>query len=292
VQQKLDFARDGEDWPNREASRFVEAAGLKWHVQVMGEGPVVLLVHGTGASSHSFGELAKILSAAFTVVVPDLPGHGFTDLPAPSRLSLPEMAEDLSALLKTLRFEPMLVVGLSAGAAILIEMCLDELIEPKAIISINGALLPFGSMVGQFFSPMAKLLVLNPFVPKLFAWRASSDVAVERLIGSTGSRLKADELGYYKRLFQSEGHVEAALGMMAGWDLHTFERRLESLKVPLVLVVGGDDRAVSPDDAFKISDRLPNAKVVLLRGLGHLAHEESPERIAEIVEQWAALAPA
>ncbi|MGD9027768.1 MAG: alpha/beta hydrolase, partial [Methyloceanibacter sp.] len=35
MQQKLDFARDGEDWPNREASRFVEAAGLKWHVQVM-----------------------------------------------------------------------------------------------------------------------------------------------------------------------------------------------------------------------------------------------------------------
>jgi magnesium chelatase accessory protein len=283
VQQKLDFARDGRDWPNREASRFVDAAGLGWHVQVMGEGPVVLLVHGTGASSHSFGELAKILSGAFTVVVPDLPGHGFTDLPASSRLSLPEMAEDLSALLKTLRLDPELVVGHSAGAAILIEMCLDELIEPEAIISINGALLPFDSMVGQFFSPMAKLLVLNPFVPKLFAWRASSDGAVERLIGSTGSRLKADDLGYYRRLFQSEGHVEAALGMMAGWDLHTFEKRLEALKVPLILVVGGDDRAVSPDDAFKVSDRLPNAKVVLLRGLGHLAHEECPEKIAEIV---------
>ncbi len=292
MQQKLDFARDGEDWPNREASRFVEAAGLKWHVQVIGEGPVVLLVHGTGASSHSFGELARILSDAFTVVVPDLPGHGFTDLPPPSRLSLPEMAEDLSALLKTLRLEPRLVVGHSAGAAILIEMCLDDLVEPEAIISINGALLPFDSMIGQFFSPMAKLLVLNPLVPKLFAWRASSGSAVERLIDSTGSRLKADELGYYRRLFQSEGHVEAALGMMAGWDLHTFEKRLEALKVPLILVVGSEDRAVSPDDAFKISDRLPDAKVVLLRGLGHLAHEESPERIAEIVEQWAALAPA
>ena len=87
-------------------------------------------------------------------------------------------------------------------------------------------------MVGQFFSPMAKLLVLNPFVPKLFAWRASSDGAVERLIGSTGSRLKAGELSYYKRLFQSETHVEAALGMMAGWDLHTFERRLEEAQNP------------------------------------------------------------
>ena len=283
MQQKLDFARDGRDWPNREASRFVEAAGLTWHVQVIGEGPVVLLLHGTGASSHSFGELVKILANAFTVVVPDLPGHGFTELPPASRLSLPEMAADLAALLEALDLEPVVVAGHSAGAAILIEMCLDGLISPETVISINGALLPFGSMVGQFFSPIAKLLVLNPFVPKLFAWRASSNGAVERLISGTGSRLEPEGLGYYRRLFQSKGHVEAALGMMAGWDLHTFERRLESLKAPLILVAGGDDRAVSPEDAFKIRDRLPDAEVVLLRGLGHLAHEERPERIAEIV---------
>ena len=42
------WERDGRDWPNREASRFVKAAGLRWHVQVAGEGPVILLVHGTG----------------------------------------------------------------------------------------------------------------------------------------------------------------------------------------------------------------------------------------------------
>ncbi len=42
------FARAGRDWPNREASRFVTAGGLTWHVQEAGEGPVLLLVHGTG----------------------------------------------------------------------------------------------------------------------------------------------------------------------------------------------------------------------------------------------------
>lgn len=283
MHQKLDFARDGRDWPNREASRFVEAAGFRWHVQVMGRGPVVLLVHGTAASSHSFGELAKILANAFTVVVPDLPGHGFTELPPSSRLSLPEMAADLAALLKVLDLTPVIVVGHSAGAAILIEMCLDGLIAPETIISINGALMPFDGMASQFFSPIAKLLVLNPFVPKLFAWRAASGGAVERLIGSTGSRLEPEGLRYYQRLFQNEGHVEAALGMMAGWDLHSLQRRLDDLKVPLILVVGSEDRAVPPDDAFKIRDRLPQAEVVLLRGLGHLAHEECPEKIAEIV---------
>jgi magnesium chelatase accessory protein len=287
VPEKLDWAVDGMDWPNREASRFVEAAGFRWHVQVMGSGPVILLVHGTGASSHSFGELAKILSNAFTVVVPDLPGHGFTDLPPPSRLSMPNMAADLAALLSALELEPRVVVGHSAGAAILIEMCAEELIAPVAVVSINGALLPFGSVAGQFCSPIAKLLVLNPFVPKLFSWRALNEGAVERLIGGTGSQLDAEGLGYYARLFRSETHVEAALGMMASWNLHAFQRRLDSLRVLVILVVGGDDRAISPEDAFKVRDRLPNAEVVYLRGLGHLAHEERPEEIAEIVARAA-----
>jgi magnesium chelatase accessory protein len=45
----LVWNRDGGDWPNREASGFVEAAGSRWHVQKMGQGPPLLLIHGTGA---------------------------------------------------------------------------------------------------------------------------------------------------------------------------------------------------------------------------------------------------
>ena len=56
------WERDGRDWPNREASRFVHAAGLRWHVQVMGSGPVVLLLHGTGAATHSWRDLMPKLA--------------------------------------------------------------------------------------------------------------------------------------------------------------------------------------------------------------------------------------
>jgi magnesium chelatase accessory protein len=283
VSDRLSFAQDGKDWPNREASRFVSAAGLNWHVQIMGSGPVVLLVHGTGSSTHSYAELAQILAKAFTVVVPDLPGHGFTDMPASSRLSLPGMAADLAALLDALALKPAIVVGHSAGVAILIEMCLAGRLQPDAIVSINGALLPFGSVVGQFFSPLAKLLVLNPVVPSLLTWRASRPGAVERLIRNTGSDIAPEGIGFYRRLFRNESHVAAALGMMAKWDLSRFERRLADLQVPLVLVVGGNDRAIAPDDAFKVKEWVPKAEIVFLRGLGHLAHEERPEEIAEIL---------
>ena len=279
----LDFARDGKDWPNRSASQFVTAAGLKWHVQIMGEGPEILLVHGTGASTHSFAELAHILANAFTVIVPDLPGHGFTEMPRSERLSLPGMAQDLAGLTEALNVKPALVVGHSAGAAILIEMCLDGYIAPHGIVSINGALLPFGSVVGRFFSPLAKLLVLNPVVPHFFAWRAANPAAVERVLRGTGSQLSREGIKRYGTLFRSETHVAAALGMMAKWDLHALQHRLPSLKTKLILVAGGRDRAVAPDDAFKVKEQVQDAEVVYLRNLGHLAHEERAEEIAEII---------
>jgi len=292
MNDRLVFERDGQDWPNRDASRFVEAAGLSWHVQVMGQGPVVLLVHGTGASTHSYGQLAQILAKAFTVVVPDLPGHGFTDLPASERLSLPGMAEDLGQLLDALDLHPVLAVGHSAGAAILVQMCLDWRSAPAGLVSINGALLPFGSIAGQFFAPFAKLLVLNPFVPWFISWRAASPDAVARLIKNIGSTIEPQDVERYGRLFQTESHVSAALGMMAHWDLFTLERNLHRLEVPLVLAVGSADRAISPEDAFRVREHLPEAQVVLLHGLGHLAHEERPEEVAEIIVKAAQSADA
>jgi magnesium chelatase accessory protein len=292
MSDRLVFERDGRDWPNRDASRFVEAAGLTWHVQVMGQGPVVLLVHGTGASSHSYGRLAQILAKAFTVVVPDLPGHGFTDLPASERLSLPGMAEDLGHLLDALDLHPVLAVGHSAGAAILVQMCLDGRSAPAGLVSINGALLPFGNIAGQFFAPLARLLLLNPFVPRFISWRASHPEDVARLIKNMGSTIEPEDVERYRRLFQTENHVAAALGMMANWDLFAFERNLHRLEVPLLLAVGSGDRAIAPEDAFRVREHLPDSEVVLLSGLGHLAHEERPEEVAEIIVRAAQTAHA
>ncbi|MBQ1767400.1 MAG: alpha/beta fold hydrolase, partial [Aquincola sp.] len=91
---RLHWARDGADWPHRAHSRFVHAGGLHWHVQVAGQGPVLLLLHGTGASSHSMAGLLPLLAERFTVVVPDLPGHAFTDA-LPGSASLPAMSRAL-----------------------------------------------------------------------------------------------------------------------------------------------------------------------------------------------------
>lgn len=283
--QRLNFESDGRDWPNRHASCFVEAGGLRFHVQVMGEGPAILLVHGTGASTHSWRGLAPILAERFTVMAPDLPGHGFTAMPAMDGLSLGGMAKSLSALLDTLDARPVLVAGHSAGAAILAQMCLDGRIDPKALISLNGALSPMRGISGLIFAPMARALATTSAASRLFAWRAGDRRVVERLLHGTGSRIDAAGVELYRRLTQNPGHVAGALGMMANWRLETFERDLPRLKPDLLLVVGSQDRAIPPSEAFRLRDRLPKVRVEVLRGLGHLAHEEQPERVAGIIAE-------
>ncbi|TVQ56198.1 MAG: alpha/beta fold hydrolase [Rhodobacteraceae bacterium] len=278
----LDWARDGADWPNREASRFVRAAGLTWHVQRMGAGPTVLLIHGTGGATHSWRGVAPLLAERFDVIAPDLPGHAFTPAPRQSALSLPNMASGLGALLAALEAEPAIVVGHSAGAAIAARMALDGAAAPSAIVSFNGAFLPFRGLAGQLFPSMAKLLALNPFAPRAFAWSADR-IAVERIAVAIGSPLGREGAGWYRRLLASPSHISGMLGMMAFWDLKPLMRDLARLQPHLELVVGETDRAVPPSDAREIAARAPRCHVTPLPGLGHLAHEERPDLAADIV---------
>ena len=272
-----------KDWPNREASQFVRAAGLLWHVQTMGSGPVLLLIHGTGAATHSWRDLAPILARHFTVVAPDLPGHGFTESPAMRRLSLPGMALALQALLRMLNLQPQLGVGHSAGAAILARMALDRQIKPRGLVGLNAAVMPLGGIPGQIFSPLAKLLVGLPLLPRLFAWRARDAAVVEKLLADTGSTLDARGVALYARVVQQPGHAAAALGMMAHWDLQPLLRDLPRLGPKLLLIIGANDRTIPPDDAARIRDIVPGATVATLPGLGHLAHEEQPQLVADLI---------
>lgn len=281
------WEEEGRDWPHSHASRFVETETARWHVLDMGTGPTLLLVHGTGAANHSFRAVADRLSKRFRVLAPDLLGHGFTAPRDFVQLSLPNVAKALGDLIDALDVKPAIAVGHSAGAAILTRMVLDGRITPKALVSLNGAFLPFKGFAGQIFPSMARMLFLNPLAPRAFAWRAGDRGSVERLIKSTGSEIDAHGVELYARLLRRAGHVAGALGMMAHWDLEPLIRDVPNLKTPLILYASEGDRAVPVDAAFEMQRRFSGVEVVRAPDLGHLAHEESPEEAADLIERVA-----
>jgi len=287
LSDRLQWDIDGRDWPNRSASRFVTAAGLRWHVQQFGpapdDAPVIVLLHGTGSSSHSWRDVAPLLALRYSVIVMDLPGHAFTSMPPNTAQSLAGMAQNVTALLRELNISPLVVVGHSAGAAVAARMILDQAIAPAALVSLNGAFIAFGGLAGQFFSPVARLLAAGSVASRFFAWQATDLAVVQKLVRSTGSLLDEVGLDLYARLVRNPGHVSAALAMMAHWDLELLERELPRLTLPVWMVAAENDTTVPASQAAQVARRLPQARQVLWPMLGHLAHEESPAQCAALL---------
>ncbi len=282
-QSTPDWEIEGRDWPHRDASRFVTAGGIKWHFQAYGQGPGVLLLHGTGAATHSWAALGASLSKDFRILAPDLPGHGFSAALPFSKMSLPGMSAALSTLLETIEVSPEIVVGHSAGAAILVQMITDGRISPRAMLSINGAFAPFQGVGGIVMPAMAKALCLNPFTPFLFAKGAGRRERVRKLIEGTGSEIPASSVDLYARLLRQSGHVGGALAMMANWDLGGMRQLLARLDVDVIFAAGADDKAVPPADAREAAAIAPRAEYREMPHLGHLAHEECADPFAAMV---------
>ncbi len=277
------WENEGRDWPNRAASRFLRAGGLRWHVQVAGRGPGLLLLHGAGAATHSWRGLLPLLAERATVVAPDLPGHGFSG-PAPEPgPGLPAMARATAALLEALGVEPAVGVGHSAGAAILARMALDGRSGLRAIVGINPALSPFRGLPGIALPAMARALHWNPLAARAIAVAAIDPNAVPAVLRGTGSRIDAEGARLYARLLRCPGHVAGTLAMMAAWELGPLWEALPRLGLPWLVLAGRRDRAVPPALSAEAAARLPAARFAALDGLGHLAHEEDPGRIARAV---------
>lgn len=291
MKSPLDWNSDGRDWPHREASGFVEAGGLRWHVQQMGAGPVLLLLHGTGASTHSWRTILPLLAQDFTVIAPDLPGHAFTAGGSWQGRSLDGMGGALEALLAELGVQPCAIVGHSAGVAIALHLG-GQPERPIPVIGFNPALMPFEGLGEQLFPAMAKLLLLNPLAPRLFAGIARIPGEAQRFLKrATNSQIDALGLACYAKLIGNSRHCQGALTMMASWDLSAFSERLPGFAQAVHLVHGGADNAVPLSSAQRGAKLLPYCTLEVLDGLGHLAHEERPEdaavRIAAFVRDTA-----
>ncbi|MEM6713067.1 MAG: alpha/beta fold hydrolase BchO [Pseudomonadota bacterium] len=282
-------------WPHSDASRFVEVGSMRWHVQDMGremgqectQAPTLLLIHGAGASTHSWRAMMPALAEHFRVIAIDLPGHGFSGSPPVYRPTLPRVSRLLGELLDVLDADVKLVVGHSAGAAIGAWMALQDAIKPAGLVAFNGAFKPFDGAAGTIFPALAKLLFVNPLTPRLLAIGGRDATRVERLIEGTGSTLDEDATKYYKILMGSPGHVSGVLAMMANWDLEPLVRKFPDLACEAFFIASSKDRAVLPAVSKEQAGCIARASYEEWEGLGHLAHEEAPERAAERVMSFA-----
>ena len=270
------------DWPLRQYSRRIRCRPHDWHVQIMGEGPDVLMLHGAGASTHSFRDLVACLPG-YRLIIPDLPGQGFTRAGGMLRLGLDMMADDLAALCADQDWRPAAIIGHSAGAAIALRMVEVLPRPPSAIVGINAALGPFDGFAGWLFPKLARAMSASPFVAAIVTRMASNRKQVESLLRGTGSVLTPEGVALYQRLVTDPRHIEGTLGMMAQWQLEPLIERLGQIMAPVLLIASDKDRAVPVRVSREAAHALGRAEYVEMAGFGHLVHEEVPQQVAALI---------
>lgn len=280
--------------PDIPAPCTVVAGGLRWRVlrtrpPDAAALPRLLLLHGTGSSWQSWAGCIPRLAGDFELLAPDLPGHGGTEAFANRTASLPRMAQAVAALLRAMDWAPHLVAGHSAGAAVMAQMRLDgALTDARGLFAVNGALEPLPGLMGLVAPAVARLASRSELLPGWVTRHASQPRALSNLISSTGSRLTEAGVGHYRQLLRQPDHVRGVLDMLAHWQLDDLQARLPELQVPLWLVAGLADRTLAPVRSLELARRLKGARFVPLSGLGHLAHEEAPERVVDVLVELAA----
>ncbi|MFC3614265.1 alpha/beta fold hydrolase BchO [Lutimaribacter marinistellae] len=281
----MDWDRDLATWPLNHLSRRVASPPHRWHIQESGSGPVILLLHGAGASTHTWRHLFPRLESNNRVVAIDLPGQGFTRMGSPARCGLTAMSADIGTLCQTLDLRPALVVGHSAGGAIALDLA-QRLPDSPAVVTINAALGRFDGMAGWLFPLLAKLLAITPFTAVAFTAGGPNPARARRLIEGTGSHIDADGLDLYARLISDPSHVDATLKMMSQWDIDPLLDRLSDITARCLLLTGSADTAVAPEVSARATSLIPAARNIDLAGLGHLAHEEAPDTVSDHILDW------
>lgn len=284
----LDWDREGLIWPHRDASSFIRTGGARWHVQRMGAGQPLLLLHGTGASVHSWRDLMPILAQTHEVIAVDLPRHAFTTGHSAYAMGLPAMAGEVAGLLTHLELVPTAIIGHSAGAALALQLGLAHGFTGP-IVGLNAALRPFPGPFAQIFPAVAKALFINPLVPRIFSGTIDLTGGAERFLWrSTHSRIDAQGLACYRTLLKHPGHAGGALAMMANWDLPALRNHMDAVRNRVLLIHGERDPAIPLDWARDAAGWLAQARLDVLPGLGHLAHEEAPDKVAGLIADFLA----
>jgi magnesium chelatase accessory protein len=272
--------RQGSSEPFTEAARSREAGGVHWHLRRLGSGPPLLLLHGSASSCHAWEEVAVRLRSVFSLVIPDLPGHGHSS-PLPPGLGGPDdLARALAALLRAERVEPALVAGHSVGAVLAIRAAHLGWIQPAGILGVNPALGPRSAYLPPVLEPVAAWMARSRGAARLSASLVQHLPLVPGLLRSTGSRVSRKTEGQYAELLRDPMRIQGVLALQASWDATGVGSEAEGLAGRVRFLTGSRDSWVP---SGRIREEAPGIETIELPDRGHLLPEEDPEAVARAI---------
>jgi pimeloyl-ACP methyl ester carboxylesterase len=273
--------------------QFRTIHGHRRAFRVAGSGPALLLIHGVGDNSTTWESVHTKLAQRFTVIAPDLLGHGESDKPR-ADYSLAAFANGMRDLLAVLGVERVTVVGHSLGGGIAMQFAYQypHLVERIVLVSTGGvtkdvslglrlAAMPMGS------EALAMLRVPGALPALQFVGRAAGKV-----LGSTKfGRDLPDGLRLLGRLrepaaLSAFSHTLRSVVDGHGQRVTMLDRSYLMQSIPVQVIWGEDDLIIPVSHARIAHAAIPGSRLAIFENSGHMPFHDHPDRFVETVEQF------
>ncbi len=279
--------------------RTVTLHGHTVAYRTAGEGPVVLLVHGMAGNSASWSRVIPTLARRFTVLAPDLFGHGSSSKHPLGEYSVSGHANLLHDLLAALGHERATLVGQSFGGGVVMQLAYQfpDQCERLVLVSSGGLGREVGTLLRMLSLPGAEHVLPLGCSPRLRdagarigEWLAglglrAGPVVQEIWRGYAGLADRDARVAFFRTL---RAVVDAG-----GQAVSAVDRLYLASSTPLLIVWGSEDALIPVDHAHAAHAAIPGSRLEIFPGVGHFPHVEAPERFLACLEDFIdATAPA
>lgn len=254
-------------------SEFIDVDGLRVHYKREGEGPVVLLLHGSGSSLHCFDSLTSELEQDFQVVRLDLPGFGLTGPRRDRDYRISTFVTFVDRFMSALSIERFSIAGNSLGGNIAWNFALDYPGRVESLVLMNATGYPEKSL------PSAMRLARNPLLkPLLRRWapRKATENSVRKLVGSKMKQIDDAIVDRMHAMMSRQGN-RAAFVDLANTQQVDRTQEISRIKAPTLIL-----RGEGVDGQYFARD-ISGSREKSFSGVGHLLPEEVPVQAAEAI---------
>ena len=266
-------------------SAFLEIDGMNVHYRDEGnpkDSLPIVLIHGTGASLHTFDEWTKKLKENRRVLRMDLPAFGLTG-PFPDReYSIQKYVTFVERFLTSQNIEKCVLAGNSLGGNIAWNYTLKNPSTVEKLILIDAAGYPFKSESKPIAFTLAQTPIINNLLtvitPRFMARASVENVYADK------SKVTDEVANRYFDLTLRAGNRRALVDRMTMEnDDNLAYKNIHMIQQPTLVLWGDQDKLIPLNNATRFHEDLPNSTLVVLKNVGHVPMEESPEESLKVV---------
>lgn len=279
-------------------SAFVmTASGARIHYRDQGlrEGSAIVLIHGTGASLHSWESWAHLLGENYRIITLDLPAHGLTGATPDGDYGRSGMIAAIEAVVSATGLDRFVIGGNSMGGEMALAYALAHPGRVRGLVLVDSAGLGRTALPANGSSSrsvpiafrIARMTALRWLVTKVTP-RALIEEGL-RSVYADDSRIDDLAIDRYWHLLRLEGSRAAMMARFAESSRETDPLPVERLTMPAFVLWGEQDRLIPPDYGRALAARLPDASFISYADAGHVPMEEIPERSVADVRRFLAM---